>query len=122
MSPLAEVRVEVRDEIPVARVEGEIDISNADEIAAALREAVPNSALGLVVDLSHTGHLDSSGLRLFYELHRRLTGRGQWLCLVVPREAPTMQVISLTGLDEAVPLHETVELALANMGSAVGDG
>ena len=118
MSPLAEVRVEVRDEVPVARVEGEVDISNAEEVAAALREAVPNSTAGLVADLSGTGHLDSSGLRLLYQLHRRLAARGQGLWLVIPRQAPIMQVVSITGLDDAVPLHETVEQALADMASS----
>ena len=122
MSPLADVRVELRDEVAVARVEGEVDISNVHEVGTALREAVPNSAVGLVVDLSPTGHLDSSGLRLVYELHRRLTGRGQGLRLVVPRGAPIMQVISLTGLDEAVPVHETVERALEDMASSPGGG
>ena len=121
MSPLAEVRVEAHDEIPVARVDGEVDISNAEEVAAALREAVPNSAPGLVVDLSGTAHLDSSGLRLLYQLHRRLAGRGQELRLVLPQRAVIMQVVSITGLDDAVPLHETVEQALAAMaGSATG--
>ena len=122
MSPLADVRVELRDEIPVARVEGEVDISNVHEVGTALGEAVPNSAVGLVVDLSPTGHLDSSGLRLCYELHRRLTGRGQSLRLVVPRGAPIMQVISLTGLDEAVPVHETVDPPLEDMASSPGGG
>ena len=118
MTPLAEVRVEVRDEVPVARVEGEVDISNAEEVAAALREAVPNSAAGLVVDLSGTRHLDSSGLRVLYQLQRRLADRGQGLWLVVPREALIMQVISITGLDDAVPVRETVEQALAEMPSS----
>ncbi len=122
MSPLADVRVELRDEVPVARVEGEVDISNVHEVGTALGEAVPNSAVGLVVDLSQTDHLDSSGLRLFYELHRRLTGRGQGLRLVVPQGALVMQVISLTGLDEAVPVHETVERALEEMASSAGGG
>lgn len=121
MSPLAEVRVEVRDEVPVARVEGEVDISNAEEVAAALREAVPNSAAGLVVDLSATGHLDSSGLRLLYRLHRRLAERGQELSLVLPQQATIMQVVSITGLDDAMPVHETLEQALAAMaGSGTG--
>ena len=122
MSPLADVRLEVRDEVPVARVDGEVDISNAEEVAGALRAAVPNSAAGLVVDLSGTRHLDSSGLRLLYQLHRRLAGRGQGLWLVVPRQAPIMQVISITGLDDAMAVHETVDEALADMaGSGAGE-
>jgi len=49
---------------PVARITGDIDLSNVEEWTATLEAAVPNHALGLVVDLSGVTYLDSTGIRL----------------------------------------------------------
>jgi hypothetical protein len=52
MSPLA--RMETRSEggAIVATVGGEVDISNAADLGSALEGAVPQRALGLILDLS----------------------------------------------------------------------
>lgn len=115
MSRLAEVRLERREEVQIAYVEGEIDLSNATEIGAELQANVPNSVETLVVDLSGTTHLDSAGFRLLYGLRQQLDARGQGLRLVVPHDGLIMEVISITGLDQAVPISPTVEQALGQL-------
>jgi anti-anti-sigma factor len=109
---LAEVRLDERDEVQIAYVEGEIDLSNAGEIGSELEAAVPNFVQGLIVDLTGTTHLDSAGFRLLYNLRRQLETRGQVLRLVVPSEGLIAEVVSITGLDGAVAVYPTLEDAL----------
>ncbi len=68
MSQLARVEAEDRGILCVIRLHGEVDISNDKEVLAAIEMAVPNSALRLIVDLTHTSYLDSAGLALLLRL------------------------------------------------------
>ncbi len=60
MTTLADVSVMQRGEVVVVAVDGEIDRSNAEQVAAALLKAVPNFATAVVLDLSRTTYIDSS--------------------------------------------------------------
>lgn len=113
MSELARLDVERRDSLCLIRVHGEVDMSNADELASAMEGAVPNDAARLVVDLSHTIYLDSAGLRVLFVLAARLGARRQEMRLVVPEESPIRSALELTGLATVVPLERHLEDALA---------
>lgn len=109
---LASVRVEQRDGVSVIIVTGEVDIVNAAEIGGQLFGAAPNSAAGLVVDLSGVTYLDSRGVHLLFELANRLRTRHQQLQLVVPARALIRRVLLLTHVDAVVPLHYSVDEAV----------
>ena len=113
MSTIADLAVEQRDDVVVARVDGEIDRSNAEDIAGALFGAVPNIALGLVLDLSATTYIDSAGVHLLFGMASRLRRRQQQLHAVVPPGAHIARVLSVVALDRTVPLHATVDDAVA---------
>lgn len=100
----------------VAHVEGEIDLSNVDEIRTLLVDAVTHETHSLILDLSKTSYLDSTGVRLLFELAERLQGRRQQLRLVVDDEALVRRVIVLTQLDQRVPLDATVDQAVDAIG------
>ena len=85
---LADVHFEEHDGNPVARVRGEIDMSNVGQLSTTLQNAVVKSAAGLVVDFSETRYLDSAGLHFIFDLGKRLRDRGQRLFLVVPAKSP----------------------------------
>lgn len=98
---LAMLRVEAVRETPVARLSGEVDASNARDLRQQLASAVPNTAMGLVLDLSDTSYLDSSGIQLLFELADRLRRRQQRLFIVVPPEsfiADVLGAVNLAGL------------------------
>jgi anti-anti-sigma factor len=117
MSDLSHLDLSGEDVI-VARVSGEIDLSNAAELGAELGEGVPNSALGLVVDLTATSYLDSSGVHLVFDLAERLRRRQQQLRVVVPPGAPVRRVLRIVRLDSAVPVVQTVEEAIEQIRAA----
>jgi anti-anti-sigma factor len=96
----------------VARVRGEIDLSNAASLRERLLDAVPNTATALVLDLSDTDYLDSSGVRLIFELSGRLENRGQKLELVVPDNSRIKGVLLLTEVQRVVPMSGSVEAVL----------
>jgi anti-sigma B factor antagonist len=110
---LAQLNLVGDAEIPVARIEGAIDISNARELGDALLEIGAESALGLVVDLSGVNYLDSAGVRLVLRLATELDRRRRLLGVVGPADAPVRSVLELTAVDRYVPLYERVEDAVA---------
>ena len=103
------------DDVVVARVSGEIDMSNSVELGEELATAVPNSALGLVIDLTATAYLDSSGVHLIFDLAERLRQRQQQLRVVVPEGAPIRRVLRIVELDQSVPVLSAVDEAVAQI-------
>ena len=112
MSDLATVEIEDGQDVVIARVSGEIDLSNASAVGDRLTAAVPNQALGLVIDLSGTSYLDSSGIGLLFDLASRLRRRQQRLALGVPPESALRRVLGIVDAASAVPIVATVEEAV----------
>jgi anti-sigma B factor antagonist len=112
VSTLARLEDEWHDEVPVARLQGEIDASNVKEIGDRLRSLLTNRSLALVVDLSRTTYLDSAGINLLFMIGEELRARQQHLQLVVNDGSPIARVIVLTGLDQSVAVHPTLAQAL----------
>jgi anti-anti-sigma factor len=110
--------VEQRENVQVAHLSGEVDLANARKLEARIARAVPHAATGLVLDLSDTRYFDSAGVRMLFDLHERLSGRRQVLRAVVPEDSLIRGALLVTQVDQVVPLHRTVEEALA----AIGDG
>jgi anti-sigma B factor antagonist len=108
---LADVEFDSSDRGVVARITGEIDLSNAASLGAALVDAMPNHEQGLVLDMSSVEYLDSAGIQLIYQLRERLRARGQNLALVIPTLSPAHDALRLAGLTQHVEMAETVEEA-----------
>jgi anti-anti-sigma factor len=116
VSTLARLEDEWHDEVPVARLHGEVDASNVKEIGDRLRSLLSNRSVALVVDLSQTTYLDSAGINLLFALGEEMRGRQQRLGLVVADTSPIARMIALTGLDQAIPVRPTLPDALAQVG------
>lgn len=113
---LATLRVRERGEIVLAVVEGEIDLSNAGALQGELTAAVPNSARGLLLDLSGVEFLDSSGVHMLYDVADRLATRQQRFAVVLEPDAPPRRAIELSGVEPAAWLHGDRPSALAALG------
>jgi anti-anti-sigma factor len=119
LSELAQLWVERDDDIVLASLSGEIDLSNADALEAELVGAAPDAARAVVLDLGATSYLDSAGVRLVFRLARRLHECGQTLHLVAPVDAPVRRVVVLTHMQEVATLDATAEEALASARAAL---
>jgi anti-sigma B factor antagonist len=106
-------------EVVVVRIEEEVDLSNAERLGAQVAKAVPNSAAGLVVDLSGVAYIDSAGIGLLFKLGERLQRRRQHLAVVVPEESPVRRVLVVSAFDRVVDLAASVEDASSRVRTAV---
>ena len=109
---VANVTVERRDALPVVHVRGEVELPNSDAVRADILATVPPDGPGMILDLTQTTHLDSSGIRLLFEVAERQRVRRQLLVLVATEEALIRRVIALTKLDDVVLLVASVNEAL----------
>lgn len=109
---LADIRFSDHDRVAVARLTGEIDLSNADSIESAITESTPNQALALILDVSALDYLDSAGIHLVYRLREKLGARGQSLRVVIPAESPANDALRLAGVSQVVETAQTLEAAL----------
>jgi len=103
---LADVHTEIQGSALVARLTGEVDLSNARVIGRALVAAVSNQTETVVLDLSQLQYLDSAGIQLIYQLQTQLRARRQQLRLVVPPDSPAADALRLAGIADQleVPL------------------
>jgi anti-anti-sigma factor len=116
-SDLVRVDISGDDNFRIARLAGEIDISNADEVTNTLTR-MPNTLYGLIVDLSELTYLDSAGVRMLYELGNRLSLRTQSLVVISPAGQPPRRILELTGVPERVQVVETLGDANEALGVA----
>jgi len=94
---------------PVLRPAGELDLATAPMLSKAADEELALSPSSLVVDLTPTTFLDSSGARLLAQLARRAAGQGVALQVVCPRANTAVRlVIDLLDLRSVVPVVESV--------------
>jgi len=115
------VRLETRTEgrVLVAVLNGEIDMSNAAGLGAAISNQLSNASLGLVVDLTEVEYLDSAALHMLFELRRRLGTRGQAMRLVVPPGAIIAQALEIMDVPRTIGVGETPDAALQSLLQAV---
>ena len=116
MEDLVGVEIEQRDdEVVVARLTGELDISAAERTGKRIAEAVPSSARGLVVDMSELEFMDSSGVSMLFSLARQVGSHRQQLRVVAPPGRPVSRVLQIVEFDRAAPVDADVESAVAEI-------
>jgi len=112
---LADIRVEARGEIVLVTVSGEVDMSNARDLAGAVWRRMSNDHHGLVLDLSGVRYLDSAGIHATFQLHERLRERGQDMRLVVPEDNPIAGAVALVDMQRTIGVAQSVEAAEAQI-------
>ena len=118
MSDLARLSLESEGDVELARVAGEVDASNVDDLSRRLLSSVSNKARGLVLDLTETSYIDSSGISLIFDAAARLRNRRQELRLVVSPSSFVGEVLAAVSMEQAVPIDPDVAGAMKAVGSA----
>lgn len=114
MQPLAVERSSTEG-VELLLVEGELDIATAPRLISVLNRAVQEALRSLVVDLSDVDFMDSTGLALLINAHRRLTRRSKGFAVVCP-PGPLRRVFEVTDLVETlhvVPDRDSAWAAVA---------
>lgn len=118
MTRLGDVTFEHHDAVLVARLSGELDMSNAEDIGSAVLEATPNDTVGVILDLSAMQYLDSAGIYVVFGLRSRLRARGQSLRLTIPAGSPVDDALRLAGVQHHVDVVDTVEHGVQELQAA----
>jgi anti-anti-sigma factor len=93
--PIHDVRHETIGNVEVVHVRGEIDLSNADSLAAVLRGT---TAKLVALELAELAYMDSAGIRAVDRGYRRLHDEGRKLVVVVPPDSPAALIFRVTGI------------------------
>jgi anti-sigma B factor antagonist len=111
----ADIEFDHRDSLGIARLRGDVDITQAGALREQLLGAIRNDDLGLVVDLTDARYVDSVGVSLLFELAERLAGRQMRFAVVVPQEGLVERVLTIVDLKSVAEVHRDLEDALAAM-------
>ena len=112
---LVGIEIEHSGDVVVARVTGELDIAGAPRTGDRIAEAVPTSALGLVVDLCDLEFMDSSGVAMLFSLARLLGSRRQKLRVAATPGGPIARVLDIVEFERAAPVHGDPDAAIADI-------
>ncbi|MFD5033828.1 STAS domain-containing protein [Streptomyces sp. NPDC058405] len=96
----------------VFAISGDLDLENIAPLATALTEAGGTVTGPVVVDLSRVSFADSTTVNVLLQAHSAL---GPRLRLAQP-SAFVQRLFAVIGLEQALPVYETVESALAAAG------
>jgi anti-sigma B factor antagonist len=111
VQPLAVERTS-NEGVELLMVEGELDIATAARLISVLNRAVQDALRSLVVDLSDVDFMDSTGLALLINAHRRLTRRSKGFAVVCP-PGPLWRVFEITDMVETLHVCPDRESAWA---------
>ncbi|HET8643656.1 MAG TPA: STAS domain-containing protein [Pseudonocardiaceae bacterium] len=96
---IANVSVRADGTSVLVTIAGEIDIDNADDVEQQVLQAIDNRMTGVRLDLTYLDYMDSSGLRILFNLASRLKVLQIDLDVVAPPGTPTRRVLELAGFD-----------------------
>ena len=102
---------------PALSVRGELDLATAPRLAEAAESQLSQQPQSLVVDLTDTTFLDSSGARELVRIARRAAEGSVALEVVCPRaNRPVRLVVDLLELRAVVPIVESPSLTENEVG------
>jgi len=90
---------DVQGDRGVIAIKGELDAYTAPGVEEQIAKLIAAHVTEVVLDLSETGFLDSSGLRAILTAHRRLATEQGRLTLRAPSE-PVVRLLEITGLSD----------------------
>ena len=100
--PLASVAMQATGSRLLATVSGELDMSNAGDVASSLLAAADGFDT-LTLDISAVEFLDSHALARLHQLHQDLTSVNTHLVVVTGVDTIAARTIHLAGMDEVLP-------------------
>jgi anti-sigma B factor antagonist len=95
----------------IVAVTGDVDFSGTAEFRAYLNDAVA-AGIPVLVDLTDVTFMDSMGLGVLVQTHKRLAEGGRVLVLVCPDNA-VRRLLRITALDRLFTIAPTLTQALS---------
>jgi anti-sigma B factor antagonist len=99
--------------VMVVQVDGQLIVGNRHELKELIQGALDSGERKLLVDFSHTGYIDSSGLGALVSVSKRIREAGGELRLAGLND-DLRSLFELTKLDTLFAITETPEQALSS--------
>lgn len=96
----------------VVAVGGEVDLETAASLGDHALGAIQEVSAHLVLDLTGLTFMDSTGLKVLLTVQSRAELAGGSFA-VAGASRPVRKILALTGLDQTIPLYDTVAAACA---------
>jgi anti-sigma B factor antagonist len=100
-----DVRLEPHRERLLVVPVGELDLHSAHRLREAMQEQFAIGFRRVVADLRELQFIDSSGIRVLWQMHREAESDGMQLS-VIPGSGEVLQALAITGLLERMHLTE----------------
>ncbi|MGW8812517.1 STAS domain-containing protein [Gordonia terrae] len=102
-----------RDQLTILTAHGSLDLLTVPRLGAAVLEAVSEQPRGLIIDLTATDFLASSGIAALLAAHAAITPGGRFG--VVAEHPAITRPLQLSGLDRTLCVYPTLTDAFAVM-------
>jgi anti-sigma B factor antagonist len=112
LADLLLVDAEPRGSIDLVRARGEIDLVTGPRLRTVVVGLLDSGRDRLVIDLEEVDFIDSTGLGILLETHRRTTDTGGSMT-VVCRPGVCTRLFEISGLDRVFAFAGSVDAALA---------
>lgn len=89
-------------------VEGEVDLATVDELQQAIDAVFADSKEGLVVDLTGSSFMDSTGLKALVMSNRKFDEAGRSFAIAVSA-GPISRLVDLSGVNTTIRTVDTVD-------------
>ncbi len=106
------VRVERKGMISLIRVDGEVSIETAAELRDLMLKEIEDGIIKIVVDLSKTTYIDSTGLGILISGLRKVGKEGGDLKILGPLAPQVKRIFELTRLDRVFEFYDNEQEAL----------
>lgn len=110
--PPVAVDVDVRDDVVVAAVCGDVDVDTFRQVREALFFCLNRGGRALVVDLGDVGFFGSMGIAVLVEARQRADVLGAGFAVVAGRRA-VARPIRTADMEDLLRVHRTLDEALA---------
>jgi anti-sigma B factor antagonist len=94
-----------RGDDQVLHLHGELDLANVGTLHSEVLQVEADDCNGIVFDLRELKFLDSTGIHLLAEAHRRASGRGRKVAIAVG-DGVVRRVLQVSGMLDVLALDE----------------
>jgi anti-anti-sigma factor len=103
--PLLRLRSLYACEKTIVSTRGDIDLASAPNLEAHLNRELGRGEKNLIVNLSHTNYIDSSGLAVLLRAHKALQGSGGRLAVIGCQPMLT-RIFNMVGFNHLFQVQE----------------
>ena len=109
-----DIDTEKHGEVSVVRVSGSFAFGGDVKLREQFAELLKNDERNFVLDMSNVTFIDSVGLGETVACTKRIRERGGSITLVLAEKGKTREVFTITGVDRAFDVFDSIEAALAD--------